>query len=494
MSSRRLPLPRRRARRAAARSARRARSSGSACRAASRSRSCTWRSRRRWSWSSWRSRPPSSARRRRRPTDSTTTSRIVHAPTGQTSADRDVDRLQHWLNDAPPEVDRRSSSAATGSCVRSSSATSASTRSASSRSSKARRSRSARRCSRSCCCSSSRSTCCSTCSGFGRAIDRRFPPRPGELPLLRSMEHALASYVRGQAALSLIIGVSAGIGIWILGAIGLLPHAQQYALLFGAWVALTEVIPYLGPWLGAIPPFIYALVVHPISALWVALLFLGIQQIEGHVVVPNVMGNALRLHPLLVIFGLRRRRRALRAARRADRAAAARGRPRDLGVLRRPDHARAVAGEAGSGRGGARRRRSAAYPSAMSSFPVTRLRRLRRTGAAARPRARDDGLARRPRDAAVRRARGAGQRAPARAAAAHRRVGRARGRGARPARRRRGDPVRDPGGEGRGGLGRVDRRRRSCSRRCARCGRGSPSCCCSPTSACASTRRTATAA
>ncbi len=139
---------------------------------------------------------------------------------------------------------------------------------------------------------------------LGRAIDRRYPPRRGELPLLRSMEHALASYVRGQVALSLIMGVSAGVGIWILGATGLLPDAQQYALLFGAWVALTEVIPYLGPWLGALPPFIYALVVHPISALWVALLFLGIQQIEGHVVVPKVMGNALRLHPLLVIFGL----------------------------------------------------------------------------------------------------------------------------------------------------------------------------------------------
>jgi predicted PurR-regulated permease PerM len=139
---------------------------------------------------------------------------------------------------------------------------------------------------------------------LGRSIDRRFPPRPGEAPLLRSMQMALASYVRGQAALSLIIGASAGIGLWILAAVGLLPHAQQYALLFGAWVAVTEVIPYLGPWLGAIPPFVYALVVHPISALWVALLFLGIHQIEGHVVVPNVMGNALRLHPLLVIFGL----------------------------------------------------------------------------------------------------------------------------------------------------------------------------------------------
>jgi len=139
---------------------------------------------------------------------------------------------------------------------------------------------------------------------LGRVIDRRFPPRPGEMSLLRSMEHALASYVRGQIALSLIIGTSAGFGLWLLAVVGLLPHAQQYALLFGAWVAVTEIIPYLGPWLGAIPPFIYALVVHPISALWVALLFLGIHQIEGHVVVPNVMGSALRLHPLLVIFGL----------------------------------------------------------------------------------------------------------------------------------------------------------------------------------------------
>ena len=111
-------------------------------------------------------------------------------------------------------------------------------------------------------------------------------------------------YVRGQVLLSLIIGTSAGIGMWVLGTVGLVPGADKYAVLFGAWVAVMELIPYLGPWLGAIPPIIYALVVHPISAVWVALLFLGIHQIEGHIVVPNVMGSALRLHPLLAIFGL----------------------------------------------------------------------------------------------------------------------------------------------------------------------------------------------
>jgi predicted PurR-regulated permease PerM len=138
---------------------------------------------------------------------------------------------------------------------------------------------------------------------FSRYIDRRFPPQGGR-PLVLRIETALAAYVRGQVALSLIIGFSAGLGLYLLGVTGLLPNGDTYALVFGAWVALTEVLPYLGPWLGAIPPTIYALVVHPISAVWVVLLFLGIHQIEGHIVVPNVMGGALRLHPLLVIFGL----------------------------------------------------------------------------------------------------------------------------------------------------------------------------------------------
>jgi predicted PurR-regulated permease PerM len=137
-----------------------------------------------------------------------------------------------------------------------------------------------------------------------RTIDRRFPPHGGSEPLVLRMERSLTSYVKGQALVSLIIGTSAGVGLWLLGVLGWLPHGQKYALLFGAWAAVTELIPYIGPWLGSIPPFLYALVVHPLSAVWVALLFLGIHQVEGHIVIPNVMGSALRLHPLLVIFGL----------------------------------------------------------------------------------------------------------------------------------------------------------------------------------------------
>ena len=136
-----------------------------------------------------------------------------------------------------------------------------------------------------------------------RSIDRRFPPAGG-LPLTQRIERALWGYVRGQVILSVVIGTSAGVGMWILGKTGAVEGADRYALLFGLWTAFVEVIPYIGPWLSAVPPAIYALVVDPVGFLWVAALFVFIYQVEGHVVVPNVMANALRLHPLLVIFGL----------------------------------------------------------------------------------------------------------------------------------------------------------------------------------------------
>ena len=90
---------------------------------------------------------------------------------------------------------------------------------------------------------------------LARVVDRRFPPHPGlGTRCCTRIERSLASYVRGQVLLSLIIGTSAGLGMWLLGTLGWAPGADKYAVLFGAWVAVTELIPYLGPWLGAIPP------------------------------------------------------------------------------------------------------------------------------------------------------------------------------------------------------------------------------------------------
>lgn len=137
-----------------------------------------------------------------------------------------------------------------------------------------------------------------------RAIDSRFPPHDGP-PLTQKIEGALWGYLKGQAILSGVIGTSAGLGMYILGVTGLVEGAQEYALLFGLWTAFIEVIPYIGPWLSAVPPALFALFADPPwGVVWVGLLFLFIYQVEGHVVVPNVMAGALRLHPLLVIFGL----------------------------------------------------------------------------------------------------------------------------------------------------------------------------------------------
>jgi predicted PurR-regulated permease PerM len=137
-----------------------------------------------------------------------------------------------------------------------------------------------------------------------RSIDSRFPPHGGP-PLTHQIEGALWGYLKGQAILSTVIGTSAGLGMYVLGVTGLVEGADQYALLFGLWTAFIEVIPYIGPWLSAVPPALYAIFADPPwGFVWVALLFLFIYQVEGHVVVPNVMASALRLHPLLVIFGL----------------------------------------------------------------------------------------------------------------------------------------------------------------------------------------------
>src|SRR3954452_8647796 len=65
-----------------------------------------------------------------------------------------------------------------------------------------------------------------------------------------------------------------------------------------------ELIPYVGPFLGAAPPVLVAFFQDPLTAVWVALLFVALQQLEGHVVAPLVFGQALRINPLLVIFAL----------------------------------------------------------------------------------------------------------------------------------------------------------------------------------------------
>jgi putative heme transporter len=139
---------------------------------------------------------------------------------------------------------------------------------------------------------------------LSRFLRNLFPPGSGEDDLMTRCERALLSYVRGQTLVSLTIGVTVGVLMYLLGVTGIFPKGDDYAVAFGAFAAVTEVIPYVGPWIGAIPPLAVALSESPRAAIFVALAFLFVHQVEGHIVIPKLMGSALRLHPLLVIFAL----------------------------------------------------------------------------------------------------------------------------------------------------------------------------------------------
>src|SRR5260370_27271864 len=97
------------------------------------------------------------------------------------------------------------------------------------------------------------------------------------------VQHAVAGYVRGQLLFSFVMGTTAGVALYIFGLIGLFPDGRTYALAFGIFLGVAELIPYVGPVVGALPPILVALFTNPISAIWVAILFLALQQLESHV-------------------------------------------------------------------------------------------------------------------------------------------------------------------------------------------------------------------
>jgi predicted PurR-regulated permease PerM len=119
------------------------------------------------------------------------------------------------------------------------------------------------------------------------------------------IQSAVFGYVRGQLLFSLIMGTSAGVLLWVLGTAGIFPDGRTYALFFGAWYGFAELIPYVGPAIGGFPPVIIAAFSGvPLDAVWLIIAFTALQQLEGHVVAPNVFGQALRINPILVIFAL----------------------------------------------------------------------------------------------------------------------------------------------------------------------------------------------
>ena len=119
------------------------------------------------------------------------------------------------------------------------------------------------------------------------------------------IQAAVSGYVRGQLLFSTIMGTSAGVLLYVLGSLGIFPDGKTYALFFGIFFGFAELIPYVGPAIGAAPPVLIALFGgEPLDALWLTIAFTALQQIEGHIVAPNVFAQALRINPILVIAAL----------------------------------------------------------------------------------------------------------------------------------------------------------------------------------------------
>jgi predicted PurR-regulated permease PerM len=123
---------------------------------------------------------------------------------------------------------------------------------------------------------------------------------------IRGLQGAFSKYVRGQCLLGVTVGLACGLAVWILSwdVVNVWPEGGQWALLFGVWAGVTEVIPYVGPFLGGAPPVIAAVFHSPVTALWVAIIYIVIQQLESHVLAPNIVGSSVGVHPLIVIFAL----------------------------------------------------------------------------------------------------------------------------------------------------------------------------------------------
>jgi predicted PurR-regulated permease PerM len=114
--------------------------------------------------------------------------------------------------------------------------------------------------------------------------------------VISKINNVFGKYVRGQLIISLIVGSLCTIVLLIL--------RVDFAVLLGFIAGLFNLIPFLGPIIGAIPAALTALFISPIKALLVILLFIAVQQIDNYFISPNIMKHQVGVHPGVIIFSL----------------------------------------------------------------------------------------------------------------------------------------------------------------------------------------------
>ncbi len=114
--------------------------------------------------------------------------------------------------------------------------------------------------------------------------------------LFDSAKRRLGLWLRGQVLLGVVIGALSYLGLVIL-------HVK-FALVLALLAGVTELIPVIGPFIGAVPAILVAASDHPLLGLWVAVLYVVIQQLENHLLVPRIMAEATGLNPIVVIVAI----------------------------------------------------------------------------------------------------------------------------------------------------------------------------------------------
>lgn len=129
-------------------------------------------------------------------------------------------------------------------------------------------------------------------------IQKFFPEKRRNqiVELLGQLNKTLANYISGQAIECLFVGTFTFLGYMVIGV--------DYAFLFGVIAGLTNLIPYLGPYLGLAPAFLVTVFNDPVKALLCCVVVLIVQQLDGNIIYPNVIGKSLKIHPLTIIIVL----------------------------------------------------------------------------------------------------------------------------------------------------------------------------------------------
>lgn len=116
------------------------------------------------------------------------------------------------------------------------------------------------------------------------------------LTVLRDINESLGNYIHGQMMVALIVGACAYLGYWLIG--------MPYPFVLAAFVCSTNIIPYIGPLIGAGPAVVIALTISTKMLILVVTVNLIIQVLEGNILSPHIVGKSLHLHPLLIIMAL----------------------------------------------------------------------------------------------------------------------------------------------------------------------------------------------